>query len=274
MTSRLVAVPELLNRLRANANRPVFIACDELEQWPAEEISALELAGILVKASPVKSVVCPGCEQQCVMTVIVHPSTAGEAARGFIYCDKPQDIGRINVELRVLERWKLNSQTLAQSIARLLKLDESALQWNIDGTLCSLGTLREHVGKGEVALIIEDQVSLKFAGISVPLVHALSLGAGRLLLPVDTLLRYAGHNRKEPKSGIGSADWRSERARNAANARHSQPGGTLDKQQKIRTEWATGKFRTRDECAEIVCNQIGVSFSAARKALRNTPEPY
>lgn len=63
------------------------------------------------------------------------------------------------------------------------------------------------------------------------------------------------------------------RAKNAANSRHTQPGGSLDKKQKIRDIWATGKYSSRDICAEEECASLGMSFSTARKALRNTPNP-
>ena len=59
----------------------------------------------------------------------------------------------------------------------------------------------------------------------------------------------------------------------AANARHSKPGGSRDKQQKIREIWASGHYSSRDICAEEECAGLGMSFSAARKALRGTPDP-
>ncbi|MCM2972895.1 hypothetical protein [Larsenimonas suaedae] len=65
----------------------------------------------------------------------------------------------------------------------------------------------------------------------------------------------------------------SERAQKASIARHSQPGGNRDKQQKVRKAWASGKYRARDQCAEEISFAIGCSFSTARKALRGTPNP-
>lgn len=64
-----------------------------------------------------------------------------------------------------------------------------------------------------------------------------------------------------------------ERARNAANDRHDKPGGAREKQAKIRDIWSSGKYTSRDICAEQECAALGMSFSTARKALRNTPEP-
>jgi len=66
----------------------------------------------------------------------------------------------------------------------------------------------------------------------------------------------------------------SEAARRAADARHNKPGGSRDLGNKIRGIWATGNFSSRDVCAEQEWQGLGFgSFSAARKALRNTPDP-
>lgn len=63
------------------------------------------------------------------------------------------------------------------------------------------------------------------------------------------------------------------RTRAAANIRHSRPGGSREKQEKIRQIWATGKFTSRDKCAIQECDALEMSYEAARKALRNTPDP-
>lgn len=63
------------------------------------------------------------------------------------------------------------------------------------------------------------------------------------------------------------------RAVRAADARHNQPGGAREKQRLVKEAWASGKYSNRDKCAEAECGALGMSFSAARKALRNTPDP-
>lgn len=61
--------------------------------------------------------------------------------------------------------------------------------------------------------------------------------------------------------------------RAAAIARHSKPGGAHEKHAAIRAAWASGKYDSRDICAEQEAAALGMSWSAARKALRNTPDP-
>lgn len=75
------------------------------------------------------------------------------------------------------------------------------------------------------------------------------------------------------KLEIGSPAWRSQLAKDAANQRHDQPGGSREKRENIRTIWASGKYTSRDICAEQECAALDMSFSVARKALRKTPEP-
>ncbi len=83
------------------------------------------------------------------------------------------------------------------------------------------------------------------------------------------------------KSGNGSAQLllkgiklrAVERARRASNARHDKPGGSRDKKKQIQKIWATGKYTSRDICAEEESRALDMSFSAARRALRNTPNP-
>lgn len=66
---------------------------------------------------------------------------------------------------------------------------------------------------------------------------------------------------------------RSDSARVAADKKHGKPGGSRDKREAIRSAWASGKYSSRDLCAEQECEGLGMSFATARKALQNTPDP-
>lgn len=58
-----------------------------------------------------------------------------------------------------------------------------------------------------------------------------------------------------------------------AEKRHASPNGSREKRRQIRLIWATGKYSSRDVCAEQECAALGMSFSTARKALRGTLAP-
>lgn len=72
---------------------------------------------------------------------------------------------------------------------------------------------------------------------------------------------------KKVKAGV------SKMKKNAADALHSQPGGSREKQEAIRAAWASGKFSSRTVCAEQECAEMNMSYDSARRALRNTPKP-
>jgi|WetSurMetagenome_2_1015567.scaffolds.fasta_scaffold01349_11 hypothetical protein len=72
---------------------------------------------------------------------------------------------------------------------------------------------------------------------------------------------------------IAEKHFKTESGSNAANARHTQAGGSLDKQKQIRQLWASGKYSSRTVCAQKEHEKLGMSLETARKALRNTPDP-
>lgn len=72
---------------------------------------------------------------------------------------------------------------------------------------------------------------------------------------------------------LAEESYKSRRGKIAADAKHSKAGGSRDKAADICKIWASGKYQSRDLCAEQECAALGMSFSTARKALRNTPNP-
>lgn len=113
----------------------------------------------------------------------------------------------------------------------------------------------------------------------MPEIRSLSAEATRYLnhliiwLSAQSQFQDKAQRRREREDWIGEMQRYGERASNAANKLHDKPGGSRDKAAQIRASWATGKYTNRDRCAEEECGALNMSFSAARKALRNTPEP-
>src|SRR5208337_2379443 len=156
----------------------------------------------------------------------------------------------------------------AGTMARLLGFTNPPHEDSV-GKRWTLGRLKGKEYKGEVTLAVDGCVMLTIADQSIPLVHVLTLNRRGLKADKDVLLRLAEGDTRQPASGVGSVAWRKQTAKAAANARHNQPGGSRDKQRQIREIWATGKYSSRDLCAAEECAALGMSFSAARKALRN-----
>ena len=65
----------------------------------------------------------------------------------------------------------------------------------------------------------------------------------------------------------------SRRGERAINARHDQAGGSRDNKKKLLEIWASGRYSSRDECAERECGTLCVTFRTARKWLMGAPDP-
>ena len=62
----------------------------------------------------------------------------------------------------------------------------------------------------------------------------------------------------------------SEQGKKGAAVKHKT---TNEAKNELKEIWASGKYTSRDVCAEQECAGLNLSFSTARKALRNTPDP-
>lgn len=256
---------------RAETGVEIFGA-DESTQWPEGALDLLVKSGLLARAEPAQVIECDGCERNCFMAVHVRPAEANRPARAFISCDKPEDVGRVLVDLARLAQWRMTGGMLAGAMARLWGFTK-APQEESTGKCWTLGWLKDKECKGEVKLSVEGGAMLTIANQSIPLVHVLTLNRRGLKVDKNAVLALVDGTTRQPAAGVGSAAWRSQNGKAAANARHDQPGGSRDKQRQIREIWATGKYSTREICAEQECAAFGMSFSTARKALRKTPEP-
>jgi hypothetical protein len=256
---------------RADSGEEIFGA-DEAAQWPESALEALIKSGLLEHAEPAQVIECDGCERNCFMPVYVRLAEGNRPARAFISCNKPEDVGRVPVELGRLTQWRITGGMLAGALARLLGFTNPPHEDSV-GKRWTLGRMKGEEYKGEVTLTVDRCVTLTIADQNIPLVHVLTLNSCGLKADKDALLRLADGYARQPAVGVGSVAWRRQTAKVAANARHNRPGGSRDKQRQIREIWALGKYSSRDICAEEECAALRMSFSAARKALRNVPKP-
>lgn len=262
---------ELLERMAAGQEASASITEDELSRWPNAAVAEMKTQRLLAKARPASSAVCPGCERECTMPVHVLPD-AMRVPAAFIVCDKRSDINRVDVPIGRLEQWHTTGELLADVLARLLEVSRTASTAANDREWV-VGTLKGRKHKSLVTLRASDGLQLSLAGHAVPLADVLTFDGNTLAVDKGALLRLIDDDAQEPASGVGSPAWRKQKAKAAAHARHSKPGGSREKQDRIRAAWASGKYTTRDICAEQECAALDMSFAAARKALRNQPDP-
>jgi hypothetical protein len=209
---------------RADSREEVFGAA-EAAQWPESALEGLIKSGLLGSTEPAQVIDCDGCERNCFMPVYVRPAEGNRPARAFISCDKPEDVGRVPVELGRLAQWRITGGMLAGTMARLLGFTHPPHEDSV-GKRWTLGRLKGKEYKGEVTLAVDGCVMLTIADQSIPLVHVLTLNRRGLKADKDVLLRLAERDTRQPASGVGSVAWRKQTAKAAANARHNQPGGS------------------------------------------------
>jgi hypothetical protein len=275
------ALLELLDRIAALGGATTFIRALELAAWPEEAIIALTEAALIGKAPPASMAICPECEEHCSRSVLLPAQTGRDAP--VIFCDQRGDTHAVEIPAEALVQWQTSGMAVADVLARLLGLRRSGVD-KPDRGRWEIGLLRGHRHASHLVLSLDgERLVLQLNDNTIPVNELLFLHDTSLCIDKPRIValidgspptEITPNQVREPKPpDIGSPEWRSQIARKAANARHDRPGGSRDKRRKIQEIWATGKYTSRDRCAEEECAALDMSFSAARKALRNTPDP-
>ncbi len=277
---------ELIARLGSGGD--TVLAWEQVREWPKGAIEVFQKAGWIEPIAAASTVECSGCEQNCFMPVHVLPTRNGQPARAYVACDRPVDLGRIRIPIARLRQWQIAETQVALWLAGALGLKGKPERDQASGVF-PLGNLQGKNRVGSVEFDTAEPVCLRTSGHSRPLSEVVNfeedhprIDRAAILELVDLppvsessdRVRKRGNKStespiQETDSKLGSSEWRKQIARTAANARHDQPGGSRDKQKQMREIWASGKYSSRDLCAEQECAALGMSFSAARKALIN-----
>jgi hypothetical protein len=170
MTPQAVLI-ELLGRVGAHLGESVTVSTEELNQWPTAAVTALKSQGLLVKARPAKSVVCPGCEQDCSMPV--HTLTRPNApAASFVVCDKRSDINRVPVVAARLALWRCDAQAACGFVAVSLGLQQTTAQ-PTEGGLLPIGMARGKKRTQMLCLRVQGHLALVVGANAIPLADAI-----------------------------------------------------------------------------------------------------
>ena len=174
------ALTELLGRIGARNGESVTISTEELNQWPTAAISALKSQGLLLKARPVKSVVCPGCEQECSMPV--HTVTrANVPAASFVVCDKRSDINRVAIPAARLALWRSDAQVVSGFVAVSLGLQKTTVQPSED-RLLPIGMARGNKRTQMLCLRAQGHLTLIAGAYAMPLADVVGFEKGGFTL--------------------------------------------------------------------------------------------
>jgi len=267
------------------------VGWEQVRRWPKGAMEIFRNAGWLKATAPADTIECPGCEENCFMSVQFSPSLPGQAAAAFVACDVRSEMGKVTIPLARLQQWQLTHAQIARWISGALNL-KGKPEKDAEDASFKLGTVQGKQRMAELRLDLNDPVSLRASGHTLPLSEISFITDGRPTIDTAAVLamadlppvrasrtkasvkkRIAPVGTEQQDLEVGTPQWRKQTARKAANARHGQPGGSRDKQRQIREIWATGKYSSRDRCAEEECAALGMSYSAARKALKNSPDP-
>jgi hypothetical protein len=267
------------------------VGWEQVRRWPKGAMDVFQKAGWLKATACADTIECPGCEENCFMPVQFPPAPPGQTAAAFVACETRSEMGKVKIPLARLQQWQLTQTQIARWVSKAINL-KGKPEKDATSTTFKLGTVQGKARLVELHLDLNDPVSLKASGHMLPLNEIIFFADGQPGIDQAAVLAMAdlpparvpkakasAKKRIAPVSAeqegleVGTPQWRKQTARKAANARHDQPGGSRDKQQQIREIWATGKYSSRDRCAEEECAALDMSYSAARKALKNTPDP-
>lgn len=167
------ALVELLARVGASRGAGILISEEELGQWPTIAVKAMKANGLLVKARPAASAVCPGCEQECVMPVHTLPAGPGKS-RSFIVCDKRSDINRVDVPTDRLEQWQVSCAAITELISDSLGIRRPEVEATSPGRW-EIGIFKGKKHSSHLVLLADGRLTLSFAGHSMALSDVLAL---------------------------------------------------------------------------------------------------
>ena len=182
------ALIELLGRVGARNGESVTVSTEELDQWPTAAVSAFKSQGLLLKARPVKSVLCPGCEQECSMPVHTPPS-ANTLATSFVVCDKRSDINRVPIPAARLALWRCDAQKVCGFIAASLGLLQTTVQPSEDGLL-PIGMARGDKRTQMLCLRLYGQLALVVGADSMPMADVVGFEKGGFTLDQTVISQF------------------------------------------------------------------------------------
>ncbi|MGA8570951.1 MAG: hypothetical protein ACLP7A_11890 [Desulfobaccales bacterium] len=174
------ALVELWDRVGANHGAAVLVNDDELRQWPSEAVKAILSQRLVTKARPAASVICPGCEHECVMPVHTVPATARSSV-SFIVCDKRSDINRVPVSASRLTQWQCNAELVCGFIAACLGLRRSNRQ-AANADLWEVGIASGNKRSQLLCLQADGGLNLVVGGNKVPLAELITFCDGQYSL--------------------------------------------------------------------------------------------
>lgn len=123
---------DLVARLDGSQHVAAILTQDEVAEWPAGFLGALEAGGIMTSHTPVERVLCLGCEEAC-----FRPIERLGGQRNVIICHLRNDMLPMPVEPERMQRWRLAPSALAGKLSAVLA--QGGAQEVMEGRIWHLG---------------------------------------------------------------------------------------------------------------------------------------
>ena len=179
------ALVELVERVGARHGAAVLISAEEVRQWPADAVSAMKSHTLLARARPATTVVCPGCEEDCVMPVQTMPAEPRGSAP-FIVCDKRSDINRVAIASERVDQWTCDAAAIARFVAGRLDLRRSGRRSDRSGML-EIGLAAGDTRRQMLCLRAHRDVALVAADNAVPLADLVDFDRGDYVIDASAV---------------------------------------------------------------------------------------
>jgi hypothetical protein len=206
----------------ADPAKGAFFFWDEVKDWPAGALDVLVTSGLVQQAQPLTTIECDGCEENCInKPVVVYPAQEGKLGRAFIFCDEPNDMGRIRVSFDRMRQWQATGGLIAAALTRLLGLPRIA-SIAADGKQWHIGSLKGKNLRSIVTLLAGDGLMLALAGHTVPLAEVLTIKKNVIALDKASLIRLVDN----PTGDAEAETQEDRRKRIRARVREEKAKGT------------------------------------------------
>ena len=199
MAIKAADIPNILvERIEAAHPAPGYFSAGEADDWPNGVLESLLNVGVLQVTNRAEVVVCPGCEYQCQKAVVVRIS-ARQERRAFINCDEEPAHGRVPINLRSLEQYRITLGLMASMLSGLLGFGTPRASKT--GVQYTLGELKGRKGLRTVSIgFIDSQLLLLVGDQKQPLGSVLRPDATALSIDRVQIQRLADRKNSQPNT--------------------------------------------------------------------------
>ena len=237
----------LLRQLAAVDDDKFLISHEERVEVPDDVWATMAQLKIVQQAQHAKSVICDGCEENCVRPVHIYPANVKSPARAFVVCDVREDVGRVNVDFERLNQWQVSEQQLAEMVRDLLGNTQSMAK---DNALWRLGMVNGGTHKSQVSLKFDREALVLASGHSVQLMELLSIDKNTLKIDLKKIKKMVN----EP-TGF-SDDVESTKAKDAR---------LLKRKNELKSQ-SVSKF------IQKICEEENLSATAVKNSIKRAEE--